>query len=60
MQPRVKAALLARLLFLINTTAFVPDLGAVDPKACHVGVSEYGGFWGPFAFLDDDDDVIGS
>ena len=50
-QPQTKALLLARLLHLINTTAFAPDRGTVDPRGCEVGVGRYGGFWGPFAFL---------
>ena len=51
-QPDTKKALLARLLFLINTTAFAPNRGTMDPRACEVGVGKYGGVWGPFAFLD--------
>jgi arylsulfatase B len=50
-EPALKAALLARLLFLINTTAFAPNRGVVDPRACQVGVAKYKGVWGPFAFL---------
>lgn len=49
--PEMKAALLDRLLILINTTAFNPDRGSVDPRACDVGVAKYNGFWGPFAYL---------
>ena len=49
--PAVKTALLERLLFLINTTAFNPDRGTEDPRACEVGIAKYSGFWGPFAYL---------
>ena len=50
-QPEARDALLARLLHLINTTAFTPNRGVVDPRACDVGVHKYGNFWGPFAFI---------
>ena len=31
-----------------ETTAFNPDRGQSDPKACGKVLGEYGGFWGPF------------
>ena len=52
-RPAVKRALLARLRTLINTTAFAPDRGAIDPRACDVGLARWNGTWGPFAFLDE-------
>ena len=32
--------------------AFAPERGAVDPRACAAAL-RYGGFWGPFAFVDE-------
>jgi hypothetical protein len=46
----IKARMGARFAELLKT-AFVPDRGSIDPRACEVGLTKYGGFWGPFAFL---------
>merc|ERR1712066_628184 len=32
---------------------FDPNRGPVDPKACEVAMSKYGGFWGPFVDIGD-------
>ena len=31
-----------------EATAFNPDRGKTDPKACEMALGKYGGFWGPF------------
>ena len=48
-RPADKAALMARFVELA-AGAFTPDRGSVDPRACQAAL-RYGGFWGPFAFL---------
>ena len=46
---------LKRKLAAYQRTAFNPDRGAKDPRACAVATTLYGTetgcFWGPFAFL---------
>ena len=40
----------------VSKTAFLPDRGSMDPRACAQALGVYGAgtggcFWGPFAFL---------
>ena len=47
-----RAGVLQRLtarLAELNKSVFLPDRGNMSMAACTVGVTEYGGFYGPFA-----------
>ena len=33
----------------LQSTAFSPDRGPVDPGACDAAVARYGGWWGPWS-----------
>ena len=55
--PQQLRALLQRYAAL-RPGIFAPDRGTKDPRACEVAVGLYGvpgqgGFWGPFAFLNE-------
>lgn len=39
----------------INKGFFNPNRGKVDPKACELAMTKYGGFWGPFVDVHFDD-----
>jgi hypothetical protein len=51
-EPAVMKAMVTRL-GVLQSTLFAPDRGSKDPRACEVAQQKWGGFYGPFIFLED-------
>ena len=51
-QPKKHAEMMARW-GVLSVNDFAPDRGTKDPRACAVATGLYGGFWGPFAFVNE-------